>query len=444
MAPPEDGDAPKRSRIPVLLLALGVLLALVATVGVLDSRTDPPESPAAVSTPGPTALERSIQDIQQSLRTRPDDALSWARLGVAYVEQARITGDPSYYGRSQGALDRSLQVQPDDNGEALIGLGVLRNAQHDFAAARDAGEQARELRPFTGAAYAVLADAYTQLGDPDAASEAVQSMLSVDPGLAAFARASYDLELHGRVDEAAAAMERALGSAITPEDVAFCRYYLGELSWNSGDVEAAAAHYSAGLDARPGDVALLQGTAKVARAQGRIDEALDTYADITTRVPLPQYLLEYGELAESAGMPELAGEQFAVLELQQQLYAAEGSTENDVAALIEAEHGDPGEALQLAEQEWQVRQSVFVADALAWALHVNDRHDEALEYADRAAELGWRNASLHYHRGMILAALGRDAEATAELTEALEINPHFNPLQAPRARAAIAELEAGT
>jgi hypothetical protein len=41
---------------------------------------------------------------------------------------------------------------------------------------------------------------------------------------------------------------------------------------------------------------------------------------------------------------------------------------------------------------------------------------------------------------MILAALGRRAAAQRQLTEALQINPHFSPLHAPRARAALAEL----
>jgi hypothetical protein len=45
---------------------------------------------------------------------------------------------------------------------------------------------------------------------------------------------------------------------------------------------------------------------------------------------------------------------------------------------------------------------------------------------------------------MILAGLGRTAEARAALTEALAINPHFNPLQAPAARATLASLGAGS
>jgi tetratricopeptide (TPR) repeat protein len=439
------GESGPRSRVPVLLVAIGLLLAVVAVTGFVTARDDAQTaagSPAAP--PRATALEQLVYRAQESLRRNPDDAPLWAELGAAYVEQARVTGDPSYYGRAQGALDRSLQIAPEGNGEALIGLGQLANARHDFGAARDLGEQARVLRPYTAAVYGVLADAYTQLGEPAAATAAVQKMLDVRPGLAAFTRASYDLELHGRVDDARIALERALPDALTPDDIAFCRYYLGELAWNSGRVEEASVQYEKGLLAAPDDAALLQGRAKVAHAQGRVEEALEGYRVLTARLPLPQYLLEYGELLEAAGRVEEAAAQYEVLAVQQQLYAAAGSTDDQVAALVAADHGDPAVALRLAEAEWDRRQSVFSADAMAWALHANGRHAEALVHAERAAALGWRNASYAYHRGMVLAALGRTGEALAALTEALAINPHFNPLQAQAARATIAALESGT
>lgn len=427
----------ERSRVPLLLVLIGVLLGAVAVAGL----TARPTTPRAADTVRPSGLDRVVHDAQEALKRRPRDALTWARLGAAYVEQARVTGDPSYYARSQGALERSLELAPDGNGEALIGLGQLANARHDFTAAARYGEQARVLRPASPEAHGVLADAYTQLGDPDAATAAVQAMLDLRPGLAAFTRAAYDLELHGRVDEARAALERALQSAAGPDDTAYVRYHLGELAWTTGDVETAARHFEAGLAEAPRAVTLLQGRAKVAAARGRVDEALAGYRAITQRAPLPQYLLEYGELLEAAGRTAEAAVQYDVLRTQQQLHAAQGSTDDQVAALIAADHGDPAEALRLAEAEWERRRSIFSADALAWALHVNGRDAEALRFADRAASLGGVDATAAFHRGMILAGLGRRTEAVAALTTALTTNPHFDPLQAPVARATIASLE---
>jgi tetratricopeptide (TPR) repeat protein len=88
-------------------------------------------------------------------------------------------------------------------------------------------------------------------------------MPDLRPGVAAFTRASYELELHGRVDEARLALERAEAIAIGRDELAFCQYYLGELVWGGGALEEARAHYERGLAAAPGDPALLQGRAKV-------------------------------------------------------------------------------------------------------------------------------------------------------------------------------------
>ncbi|MFN2495411.1 MAG: tetratricopeptide repeat protein [Pseudonocardiaceae bacterium] len=444
MPSPHDDSAQHRRRrwLPIAILCAGLVLLAASVVGFSGALGAP--SPLATSLaaggPAPDPLSRLIESTQQKLRDDPDDALSWAQLGSAYVEQARVTADPSYYQKAQGALERSMRLQPEGNGEAMIGLGALANARHDFTQARDWALAARELRPATGEVYGVLADALTQLGDTEGATAAVQRMLDTKPGVAAFTRASYDLELHGRPDDAHLALQQALQDSHSPANIAFCRYYLGELAFNSGHLDEAASQYEQGHDAARGDSALRQGRAKVAAARGDLDRALADYQAVTNRVPLPQYLQEYGELLLVAGRPEQAATQFTLFTQQQRLYEAAGSTDDLAVAQFAADHGDPAEALRRAQAEWERRQSVFVADALAWALHANGRNAEALTFADRAASLGWRNATFAYHRGMILAALGMRAEAARQLTEALKINPYFSPLHAPRARAALDEL----
>ena len=159
-------------------------------------------------------------------------------------------------------------------------------------------------------------------------------------------------------------------------------------------------------------------------------------------MPLPQYLLEYGELLESAGRLDDARSQYRLLGEQQRLYAAQGSADDVTAALLAADHGDPAEAVRLAKAEWSRRQSIFSAEALAWALHAADRDAEALPLIEQARALGRRDATVDYRRGMILARLGpaRAGEAIAALDEALATNPHFSPLHAPVARRTLETL----
>lgn len=440
----------RRQWLASLLAAVGGPLVVIAVLSLVSGRsTDVSAAPVprvAAGGDSPAArgaaLSAAIQAYQTRLRDVPTDGLTWAHLSIPYIEQARITADPSYYAKAQGALERSFQVKPADNAEAMIGMGALANARHDFAAGRGWGEKARAIRPDTAAVYGVLTDSYTQLGQADAATDAAQHMLDLQPGVSSLTRASYDLELHGRVADARTALAQALDGATTPSDVAYCRYYLGELAFNSGQLAEAQQQYQAGITAGGGSPALEQGLAKVAAARGNLEEALTGYQQLTQQLPLPQYIAEYAELLTVAGRGAQARAQLALLDAQQRLFAANGVTDDLTAATTQADLGDPAQAVAHARAEWNHRHMVLVADALAWALHADGRDAAALGYADKAAALGYRNALFLYHRGMILKGLGRDADAQQALFTALQINPYFSPLQAPRARAALAQLQA--
>ncbi|MBH0775939.1 tetratricopeptide repeat protein [Nocardia bovistercoris] len=434
--------SPNRFRIlrtkPALVATLACLIAAVVTVTVALPG-DPPATPQA-STSSAEPLAAEIDRSRARLDRVPNDPAGWAALGAAYVELARITGDPENYGHAQRALDRSLELRPDGNAEALLGHGLLSNALHDFTAARRYAEQALALRPNSADVYGVLVDARTQLGDIEGATAAVQRMLDLRPSVASFTRAAYDLELHGRVADARAALDMALGAATTADQIAFCRYHLGELAFDAGDLDGAETHYSAGLLAAPQHAALHQGMAKVVAARGDFDGASSRFAELTQRTPLPEYLIEWGELLEAAGRPEEAAAKYREVSARFAELEARGAIESVDAARLAAEHGDPAEAVRLARLEFDRRQSVFTADALAWSLHKAGRDTEAIVFADRAATLGWRNATHAYHRGMILTALGRPDQAAAALSDALTINPHFSPLHAPRARRTLDTL----
>ena len=91
---------------------------------------------------------------------------------------------------------------------------------------------------------------------------------------------------------------------------------------------------------------------------------------------------------------------------------------------------------------WARRHSIVAADAMGWALHAAGRDREALPYVRQATSLGTKDAKLLYHRGMVELGAGQRAAATASLRAALRIDPDFSPLHAPRARRALAALEA--
>jgi tetratricopeptide (TPR) repeat protein len=428
-----------RSVIVVGVAAL-LLLGIGAVLG-RRSHGSPSDPPGTAAPDRIDRLSAAIVRAQERLRVLPGDYVTWAALGSAYLERARITADPAFYPKAEGALRKSLELRPTDNTAALAGLGALANARHDFAGARSYAQQALRDNPYHADTYGVLTDAETQLGNAAAATEAIQRMLDLRPGLPALARASYDLEQHGRVIEAQALMRQALGDAVDPADIAFCRYQLGELAWHSGRLDEAADEYTAGAAADPTYLPLAQGLAKVAFARGRVDDALAGYADLTGRSPTPGYLIEYAEMLRAAGRDTDAAAQLALADAALRLFTTNGGADELTASALAVARSQPAEAARLAGLEWQRRKHADVADALGWALHLAGRDTEALPYARRAGQLGARNAAYSYHLGMIELSLGNRAAARRDLTQALAINPHFSPLDAPIAKRMLAGLE---
>ena len=154
-------------------------------------------------------LGATIESLQERLAEAPQDWRSFATLGLAYVQQARITSDPSFYPKAQGVLRTSMRLQPQGNEGALVGLAALSAARHDFSAALRYGLQARRVDPCDGNVYGVIGDAQLELGRYDAAFATFQTMVDTQPSLASYARVSYARELLGDVDGAIRSMEAA-------------------------------------------------------------------------------------------------------------------------------------------------------------------------------------------------------------------------------------------
>lgn len=401
---------------------------------------DPVSATSIAATPVQGDLTASIAELQQQLQERPDDDVKWAQLGASYVEQARVSADPSYYPKADGALEKSLDLRPQGNDDALAASGALANARHEFDDAADFARQAQEINPANPTSWGVLADALIQLGDYDAATEAAQKMVDLRPGLASYSRASYDLELHGEQERAVAAMELALDGSYSPADTAFSTYYLGQLAFNTGDLDEATTQFERGLAAVPDDPILLLGRARVYAARGEVESAVMTFERVVAARPLPDYLIEYGFYLESLGRTADADEQFATVDAVQTLFKANGVRDDLTSAHVAADRGDPAEAVEFARAEWEQRENVDAADALAWALHKAGEDDEALEYAVTATALDGANASFLYHRGMIEQALGDDDAARTSLAASLGTNPYFSPLHAPLAEKALEEV----
>ena len=431
-------------------LALAVAMLLLGGLRPVSSPAQdlPPQGRAVPPAAGEISSRQNATDTISSLQTRlrrlPEDWSAWSALGAAYVQQARLSADPGYYSRAEEAFARSLSIRPADNADALTGQGALAASRHEFAEALRLARAAQRINPYSAANQGVLVDALIELGRYDEADKQLQRMVDLKPGVPSLARVSYARELRGELAGARQALDRTLALASQPSDAAFAAHLLGELAFKTGDLDRAASAYEDALRRDPAYLPAVAGRAAVTATRGDTEAALREYDALVRRLPDPAYLTAYGELLESVGRHDEARRQYDLVDTARRLAQAQGANVDLELALFDADHGRPQEALRAAEAEAKRRASVYVADAYAWALHVNGRDREALAQAEAAARLGTREASFAYHRGMIEKSLGMDDAARASLQRALDTNPHFSVLHAPRARAALAELGSGS
>src|SRR5207253_2080130 len=177
----------------------------------------------------------------------------------------------------------------------------LAAARHDFAAALRWGRQAIGAAPYNAGAYGVAGDALIELGRYPDAFRTFQRMIDLRPDLSSYARASYARELQGDVPGAISDMELALQAASSPSDAAFAGFQLGELWFNSGHLARAQAAYARASAQDPSYSPAREGLAKVAAAQGRYARAISLYRWVVDHMPLPQYVIELGDVYTAAG-----------------------------------------------------------------------------------------------------------------------------------------------
>jgi tetratricopeptide (TPR) repeat protein len=391
----------------------------------------------------PDELDDRIASLQSKLTEQPSNYEAATSLGLAYLQKARESGDPSYYPKAEELLKRSWDLD-DRNYKAATGLGTLALARHDFTQGLEWGERAKAINGYYAPAFAVIGDAHVELGRYDEAVNSIQQMVDLRPDVTSFARVSYIRELMGDVPGAVDAMERAAqAGAARPENLAWVQVQLGNLAFNQGDLDGARKRYEQSLQAVEDYVYGDAGLAKVAAAEGDYPTAISLYQSAIRAMPVPEFVIALGDVYTAAGKPNEADEQYALVDAMIQLYSANGVDTDIEMALFLADHDrDLNQALDQARAGYERRPSIKAADVLAWTLYKTGNYAEAQKYSQEALRLGTEDALMRFHAGMIESALGNVDTASGFLEGALKINPHFSVTYAPQARATLDQLNA--
>jgi tetratricopeptide (TPR) repeat protein len=432
-----------RSFYRIMMFGLIAMLMIAASWWFTFSRNKVPsfelDSFAADTASRTSAsIDGQVQSLQAQLRSHPNDWQSYSQLGLAYLQKARETGDPTYYQKIEGALDQALSLRPDDY-TSISAMGALALARHDFSAALEWGKKAQQINPDRTYAYGVIADAQVELGHYEEAIDTLQSMVDLRPDMSSYSRISYIRELHGDMDGALEMMQLAVDSG-TPnaESTAWVRTQLANLYFNRGDLKQAELEYQLTLQNRPNYVYALAGLGRVRAAQGSLEEAIEYLNQAVAIMPLPEFVITLGDLCQASGQQEDAERQYQLVAAIETLYRANGVDLDMEIALFNADHDkNMTETVALARKAYANRPSIHGADALAWALYKSGNYADVADaqtYMEEALKLGTKDSLKLFHAGMIALQLGEKTQAREYLEQALAINPHFSILYTEEAR----------
>src|SRR5207248_8469498 len=181
---------PLRLRRPLVAAVVAAVMGMLLGRFVFAGSGDAPSSVAR------QPKVKSMEQLQEEIRVGGETGPLLTDLGVAYLNQARATADPTWYAKAGTALERAQALSPEEP-RTLTGAGLLALARHQFASALALGQRAHRVEPSSPDALGVMVDAQVELGRYDDAAATVQEMVDRRPALASLSRVSYVRELHG-------------------------------------------------------------------------------------------------------------------------------------------------------------------------------------------------------------------------------------------------------
>jgi len=405
---------------------------------------------------GPSSeTDKQIQTLQDHVKEAPGDYAGYDRLGSAFFQKARETGEIAYYDLAETTLNKALALAPQGfrAADPLVHMALVYMGEHRFSDALAYAQRAIGTGSGNLAAFAIEGDAYTDMGDYDEAATAYNTVRSLGRAISSplalaymsDSRMAYLYFMRGDSAEAIRLLKSAIAAALQTnvprENLAWLYFELGERYFQTGDLGDADLSYRSGIRADPNHYRSLAGLAKVRAAQGKLEESVQLYQRSIAIIPFPVYVAELGDVYKKMGRVNEAQQQYDLVEYIGHIGKLDQVLANRELALFYADQEIKlPEALELARRELEVRHDIYTWDTLAWVLYRNGRFQEAAEVINKALALHTNDSLLLFHAGMIYHSLGKDSAAEDFLRRALKTNPYFHVFHAGVASRTLEEI----
>ncbi len=368
---------------------------------------------------------QSIAAANKAISDKPTEYAGYNLLAKALVRRAQETSDASFYTQAEDAVEKSLELAPNNFETEKIQVSILLG-EHEYPAALEAAQALNKRVLDDVMVYGLLTDANVELGNYNDAETAAQWMLNLRPGnLPALTRASHLRELFGDTEGAYELMELAYQSMPPTETAerAEILTQMGHLRLAFGNTDAAEKLFQQALTSFPSYPSALGNLAQVRITQKRYVEAVVLLQHSYQGVPLAENLYDLAEALQLAGRDGEAKRAFADFESKSLQESSRKDNSNRKLVFYYADHAQqPAKALKVAQQEYAWRHDVYTLDAYAWALHLNGQDAEARKQIETALAVGIRDSKIFAHAGEIALKLGDRAAAQNYLQEAVSLH----------------------
>jgi tetratricopeptide (TPR) repeat protein len=312
---------------------------------------------------------------------------------------------------------------------ALIADARVALAEHRFADSAKLAQEFVDTRPSDPVGWETLFDAKLELGAYAGAAKALEKLKAQGgDAVSVGSREAQWARIHG--GDAAAPLDAAIASLREasrpqPATLAWCLVQRGEVAFVMGDFATADRCYAEALTASPDDWRAQSHVAELRAADGKYDEALALLSKCIEATGRPELLQAAGDMEMARQRPEAAKawHDRALAAYRASVDRGEKLYVHHLAGFYCDVRPQASDAVRLAKVDLVERQSIYAHAALAWALHLDGKMEEAASEAAAALATHTRDAHVLYQAGMIFTAADDLARGRAALRAAEEANP---------------------
>jgi tetratricopeptide (TPR) repeat protein len=421
------------------IILLHVVLAITASFISCEQKGDKknrdlsemlPRKKALTYTAEWAMIQNNAAVLTKNLRSNPSDKKSLLAMIALYLQEARNTGNFSYYNEAAlNCIDRVLEIDAV-NFEARSFKATILLSQHQFEQALEIAENLQKQYPLNAYVYGLLVDALVELGRYEDAVVAAEQMISIRPDIRSYARISYLREIHGDLDGAVAAMKLAVDAGVPgDENTEWCRVRLGHLYEQLGKVSDANLHYSIANENRQPYPYALAGMARIEAHNRDYKTALNLYQGADSLLTDHGFKEGIAEMQEMLGRKEMADK--IAKDILNYMKAIAGNSEASLGQNEDHEMahalmgvGDYQQALEYVLKEYRRRPAnIEVNETVALVYYQQGLYQQAIPFMEKAMSTGCRNPELLCHAGLLFVKSGNTGKGKQLIREALKNNP---------------------